>query len=399
VICRVIIAKMINRFIQTHLKNQLEIFPAVALLGARQVGKTTLALNVTAEFSKPTLYLDLERHSDVAKISDPEYFLLQHLDKLVILDEVQRIPSILPALRSLIDQRKRSGDRFGQYLLLGLSSKVLLQKTSDSLAGRICYLDIGGLNVLEIGSSNLNQLWVRGGFPDSYLASSDKQSFTWRENIIRTYLERELPILGYNISAATMGRFLGMLAHTQGELFNATRIAASLGVSTPTVLRYLDILVDLFLVRVLRPWHHNQGKRLIKTPKVYIRDSGLLHCLLHIKNLGEVLMHPVAGGSWEGFVLENIMSIIGNRSQLWFYRTSAGAEMDVVIEHGSKRIGIEIKRSLTPSLTKGGHHSQEDLNLDLTYIVYPGNDTYFINDKTCVTSIIDLIKELNFQLS
>ncbi len=386
---------MINRFIQTHLKNQLETFPAVALLGARQVGKTTLALNVTSERSRPTLYLDLERPSDLAKLHDPEYFLLQHLDKLVVLDEVQRMPSLLPALRSLIDQRKRSGDRNCQYLLLGSSSKALLQHTSESLAGRICYLDIGGLTVVEVGASNLNQLWIRGGFPDSYLASNDHQSFTWRENIIRTYLERELPILGYNISSATMGRFLGMLAHTQGELFNATRIAASLGVSTPTVLRYLDILVDLFLVRVLRPWHQNQGKRLIKTPKVYIRDSGLLHCLLHIKNLNEVLMHPVAGGSWEGFVIENIVNIVGNRAQLWFYRTSAGAEMDVVIEHGAKRIGVEIKRSLTPSLTKGGHHSQEDLNLDMTYIVYPGNDTYLINDKTCVISINDLLKELN----
>lgn len=390
---------MINRFIQTHLKNQLEAFPAVALLGARQVGKTTLALSVTAEFSRPTLYLDLERPSDIAKLQDPEYFLLQHLDKLVVLDEIQRMPSILPALRSLIDQRKRSGDRYGQYLLLGSSSKVLLQHTSESLAGRICYLDIDGLNVLEVGTPNLNQLWVRGGFPDSYLAINDHQSFNWRENIIRTYLERELPILGYNISATTMGRFLGVLAHTQGELLNASRIAASLGVSTPTVLRYLDILVDLFLVRVLRPWHQNHGKRLIKTPKVYIKDSGLLHCLLHIKSFDDILMHPVAGGSWEGFVIENIMSVIGNKAQLWFYRTSAGAEMDVVIDCGSKRIGIEIKRSLTPSLTKGGHHSQEDLNLDMTYIVYPGSDHYLINDNTCAIPIIDLLSELNSQLN
>jgi predicted AAA+ superfamily ATPase len=387
-------AIMIQRYIQSGLIELLLSNPAVALLGARQVGKTTLSLSITDTLSRPALYLDLERPSDSAKLQDPEYFLSQHMDKLVVLDEIQRRPDILPTLRSLIDQRKRAGDPACQYLLLGSSSRALLQSTSDSLAGRISYMDIGGFNVLEVRGENMNQLWVRGGFPDSYLASNDTNSFRWRESIIRTYLERELPILGYNISTTTMGRFWGMLAHTQGELFNAAKIAISLGVSPPTVARYLDILVDLFLVRIVRPWHQNHGKRLIKAPKVYIRDSGLVHCLLNIKTLDDVLMHPVAGGSFEGFVIENIASVIGDRAQLWFYRTSAGAEMDLVIEIGSKRIGVEIKRSLTPALTKGGHHCISDLDLDATYIVYPGTDQYFIRDNIQVIPVINLLREL-----
>ena len=388
------IASMIQRYIQSNLVELVLNNPAVALLGARQVGKTTLSLNVTDHLTRPTLYLDLERPSDSVKLQDPEYFLSQHMDKLVVLDEIQRRPDILPILRSLIDQRKRVGDKSCQYLLLGSSSRALLQSTSDSLAGRICYLDIGGFNVLEVGDDKMNQLWVRGGFPDSYLAPNETNSFRWRESIVRTYLEREIPILGYNISTTTMARFWGMLAHTQGELFNAAKIAVSLGVSPPTVTRYLDILADLFLVRILRPWHQNYGKRLIKSPKVYIRDSGLVHYLLNIKTLDDVLMHPVAGGSWEGFVIENIASVIGDRAQMWFYRTSAGAEMDLVIETGSKRIGIEIKRSLTPALTKGGHHSITDLNLDTTYLVYPGRDQYLLRENIQVMPVTTLLKEL-----
>jgi predicted AAA+ superfamily ATPase len=388
------IAIMIKRYIQSDLIELLLNNPAVALLGARQVGKTTLSVNVTANLVRPALYLDLERPSDSAKLQDPEYFLAQHLDKLVILDEIQRRPDILPTLRSLIDQRKRGGDKACQYLLLGSSSRALLQSTSDSLAGRISYMDICGFNVLEVGGGNMNQLWIRGGFPDSYLSPNDTKSFRWRESIIRTYLERELPILGYNISTTTMERFWGMLAHTQGELFNAAKMAVSLGVSPPTVARYLDILVDLFLVRIVRPWHQNYGKRLIKASKVYIRDSGLVHCLLNIKTLDDVLMHPVAGGSWEGFVIENIASVIGDHAKIWFYRTSAGAELDLVIEIGSKRIGVEIKRSLTPALTKGGYHSISDLDLDATYIVYPGTDQYSIRNNIQVISVLNLLKEL-----
>jgi hypothetical protein len=244
---------MIHRYIQSNLADLLLSNPVVALLGARQVGKTTLSLNVTDNLTRPTLYLDLERPSDSAKLQDPEYFLSQHMDKLVVLDEIQRRPDILPTLRSLIDQRKRAGDKFCQYLLLGSSSRALLQSTSDSLAGRISYMDICGFNAIEVGGGSINQLWIRGGFPDSYLANNDIHSFRWRESIIRTYLERELPILGYNISTTTMGRFWGMLAHTQGELFNAAKIAVSLGVSPPTVARYLDILADLFLVGYFRP--------------------------------------------------------------------------------------------------------------------------------------------------
>ncbi len=348
-------------------------------------------MSVAESFGRETLYLDLERPSDRAKLSDSEYFLSQHLDKLVILDEIQRFPEILPVLRSLIDQRRRTHDNFGQYLLLGSSSKSLLSHTSESLAGRIHYIDMQGFNLLEV--NHLNDLWLRGGFPQSYL--SKNTSFSWRENIIRTYLEREIPMLGYKVSTQTLRRFWGMLAHNQGELFNGSKIAASLGVSTPTVFRYLDILSDLFLVRTLQPWHQNEGKRLVKSPKIYIRDSGLLHSLLNLKMLDDVLMHPVAGSSFEGFVIENIASKM-NQSKMWFYRTSAGAEMDLVLEHGQKRIGIEIKRSLSPSPSKGLYNSMNDLKLEEVYIVYPGDTEYKITDQITVIPLVNILKKLLF---
>lgn len=384
----------IHRTLTASIQNTLGVMPVVALLGARQVGKTTLALSIVRTIERPSIYLDLERPSDIAKLQDPEFFLSQHLDKLVILDEIQRMPHILPILRSLVDHRKRMGDKTCQYLLLGSSSKALLQRTSDSLAGRVSYIDISGFNLQEVGASNLNSLWVRGGFPDSYLAGTEAHSFGWREDMVRTYLERELPVLGYNISTETMGRFWGMLAHSQGETLNAAKHASSLGVSPPTIARYLDILSDLFLIRILRPWYHNHGKRLVKSPKVYIRDSGLVHALLNLHTLDDILMHPVAGGSWEGFVIENVASILGTRAKLWFYRTAAGAEMDVVIDYGSKRIGIEIKRALNPTLHKGGYHSMEDLNLDKTYIVYPGHEQYPITPNVWAMPLIDLLNEI-----
>jgi len=381
---------MIHRQIENYIFDSLKRSPVVTLLGPRQIGKTTLAFSISKSFSKPCLYLDLERPSDVAKLQDPEYFLMQHLDKLIILDEIQRASHILPILRSLIDERRRNGDHFAHYLLLGSSSKVLLKSTSDSLAGRIQYIDIYGFNLLDVGNENVNKLWVTGGFPISYLMHYE-DSFKWLDNIIRTYLERELPILGYQIPSLMIRRFWGMLAYNQGELFNASKFATSLGVSIPTVNRYLNILADLFLIRILRPWSNNEGKRLIKSPKVYIRDSGLLHSLLSIKTLDDILMHSVAGGSWEGFVIENIASLLHESFQLFFYRTVAGSEMDLVLERGNSLIGIEIKRSLTPSLTKGGINAMEDLKLKHVYIVYPGVVSYKITDKVTVVPLIEML--------
>ena len=389
---------MIDRFIEEKLQYQLTHFPAVTLLGARQTGKTTLALKIASNFPKPTLYLDLEKPSDAIKLHDPEFFLKQHLDKLVIIDEIQRMPEITAILRSIIDERKRNGDKWGQYLLLGSSSQSLLKQTSDSLAGRVAYLEIGGFSSIEIKPESFNDLWVKGGFPDSFLALNNLDSFSWRENLIKTYLEREIAILGYKASSATIGRLWIMLAHTQGEILNAAKLGASLGVSIPTVLRYLDILADLFLINFLRPWHQNHGKRLVKRPKVYIRDSGIAHCLLNLQTLDDILAHPIAGGSWEGFVLENIVRVIGNQSKIWFYRTSAGAEMDLIIETGSKKIGVEVKRSTSPALTKGGRQSKTDLNLDFVYIVYPGKDKYLIENDICVIPINLLLEEISINL-
>ncbi|MDP3640990.1 MAG: ATP-binding protein, partial [Alphaproteobacteria bacterium] len=293
-------------------------FPSVAILGARQIGKTTLAFKIKEIFARPSLYLDLERPSDLSKLSDPEFFFKQHFDKLLILDEIQRAPHLLPILRSMIDERRRASDIAAQYLLLGSSSKMLLNQSSESLAGRIAYTELPGLNLLEVGDKHFNKLWVRGGFPQSYLDDDIYDSLLWRENLIKTYLEREIQLLGFNIDTQIMRRFWGMLAHNQGELFNGAKIASSLGVSTPTVFKYLSILQDLFIVRILQPWHQNIGKRLVKSPKIYIRDSGLLHSLLGIKTLDDLLMHPVAGNSFEGFVIENIKSIMQPYQNMWF---------------------------------------------------------------------------------
>ncbi len=383
---------MIDRDSQAIITKMLNKFPSVAILGARQIGKTTLAFKIKEAFERSSLYLDLERPSDLTKLSDPEFFFKQHFDKLLILDEIQRAPHLLPILRSMIDERRRASDIAAQYLLLGSSSKMLLSQSSDSLAGRIGYTELPGLNLKEVGEENFNKLWIRGGFPQSYLDDDIHDSLLWRENLIKTYLEREVHLLGVNINMQIMGRFWGMLAHNHGELFNGAKMASSLGVSNPTVFKYLSILEDLFMVRILQPWHQNIGKRLVKSPKIYIRDSGLLHSLLGIKTLDDLLMHPVAGNSFEGFVIENIKSIMQPYQNMWFYRTSAGAELDLIIEDGTKRIGIEIKKSLSPSPSKGLYNAKQDLNLDIVYIIYPGSDTYALNEYIKVISLNQMMR-------
>lgn len=379
---------MINRHIQQEIVSALHKSPVVAILGARQIGKTTLAHTIAHTFSKECLYLDLERPSDLNKLSDPEFFFHQNLDKTVILDEIQRVPELLPIIRSLVDQRRRHHDRYGHYLLLGSSSQHLLRYSSESLAGRIRYMDMAGFNILEVPDQNL--LWLKGGFPESYLTSNLTDSFDWRENLITTYVEREMYISHHTIDPALMRRFWKMLAYNQGELFNGSKLAASLGVSTPTVFKYLDILVDLFMVRILKPWHNNIGKRLVKTPKIYVRDSGLLHCLLGLKTIDDLLSHPILGGSFEGFVMENIKSFY--HGDLWFYRTSAGAEMDLIFE--SEKIGVEIKRSLNPIPSKGLYQSLQDLELNHAYIIYPGEDTYSLSQQVTVISLKEFLSKL-----
>ena len=368
-------ARLIQRHGLLALKAQLNLFPAVALLGPRQVGKTTLALQLAAQ--GPSLYLDLESPGDLAKLSDPGLYLTSQPGKLLILDEVQRQPELFGTLRGLIDADRRLGNTQGRFLLLGSASVELIRQSSESLAGRLAFVELGGLTVPEAGEALCEQLWIRGGFPDSFLASSDQASSLWRQAFLRTYLERDIPQLGPRIPAETLRRFWTMLAHSQGSLINAAALGRSLGVSGKTVARYLDLLVDLLLVRRLQPMHTNVGKRLVKAPKVYIRDSGLVHTLLGLDDREAVLGHPVAGGSWEGFVLETLLSCAPERAQAWFYRTAAGAEMDLVLDlPGGLRWAIEIKRSSAPKLSKGFHQARADLEPERCFVVYAGGERY-----------------------
>lgn len=366
---------MIGRLLITDLRERLTEAPAVALLGPRQVGKTTLALQVAE--AQPSLYLDLESESDLARLREPELYLEQHADKLVILDEIQRVPDLFQTLRGLIDRGRRRGQRVGRFLILGSASLDLLRQSSESLAGRLALLELTPIHVLEAEEEGLDRLWVRGGFPESLLAATDAASLRWRRDFIRTYLERDVPQLGPRVAAETLRRFWTMLAHQQGGLLNAAQLARGLGVDGKTVAAYLDLLVDLLLVRRLPPWHRNIGKRLVKSPKVYVRDSGLVHTLLGIANLDALLGHPVVGGSWEGAVTEWLLA---NAPEAWepsFYRTSAGAEIDLLLTPpGERPWAIEIKRSLSPSLERGFHLASEDVEAARRFVVYPGTERY-----------------------
>jgi uncharacterized protein len=389
---------MLQRLIQPAILDQLDRSPAVALLGPRQVGKTTLARHIASESSKPSVYLDLERPSDLAKLQDPELYLREQKRKLVILDEIQRLPSLFPILRSLIDERRHTGEKAGQFLLLGSASLDLVQGSSESLAGRISYIDLGTLNVAEIRKKDKpDTLWLRGGFPISFLAASDEESLIWREDFIASYLERDIPALGPRVPAETLRRFWTMLAHNQGQTVNAAKLAAGLGVSSPTISRYVDLLIDLLLARALRPWSGNIGKRLVKSPKIFIRDSGLVHALLGIQSFDDLQGHPVVGGSWEGFVIENLLSVLPRKATPYFYRTSAGAEIDLLVEIAPKRrIAVEIKRALTPVLSKGFYQACKDMDIREQYVVYPGQESYPLSKTVRVMSLqraMDMIAE------
>lgn len=366
---------MIERRVANDLRQALGQSPAVALLGPRQVGKTTLALDIGDE--RPSVYLDLEAPSDRAKLAEPELYLAGHAHALVILDEVHRAPELFQSLRGLIDRGRRMGLRTGRFLLLGSASFDLLKQFGESLAGRIAYLEMCPVDGLEVPVGEIEHLWIRGGFPDSYLAASDRISQSWRQDFIRTYLERDVPLFGPRIPAETLRRLWTMLAHRQSGLLNASDLARALGVDGKTVASYLDLLVDLLLVRRLEPWHANIGKRLVKSPRLYIRDSGLVHTLLGLGTREDVLGHPVAGASWEGFVIETLIATAPAGTQANFYRTAAGAEVDLVLTlPGRKPWAIEIKRSLSPSVERGFHHACEDLDPERRILVYPGTEAY-----------------------
>lgn len=385
---------MLERRLKAELARTLVENPAVVLLGPRQVGKTTLAHDIAA--SQTSVYLDLERPSDLAKLVDPELYLGDHLDKLVILDEVHRVPELFRVLRGLIDEARRRGRAEGRYLLLGSASMELMNQSSESLAGRVAYRELTPIMATELdGDTSIAQLWDRGGFPRSLLAPGARESINWRRDFIRTYLERDIPQLGTRIPADTLRRFWTMLAHHQGGLFNASEFGRSLGVDSKTVANYRDLMIDLLLVRRLMPWHTNTKKRLVKSPKVYVRDSGLCHTLLGIDSHDALLGHPVLGGSWEGFVIENLAAAGQLEThQLGFYRATGGAEIDLLIEHDGKLWAIEIKRTSTPKLTRGFHSACEDLQPDRAFFVYGGQERYRLAEGVEAIALPDLMAEL-----
>lgn len=369
---------------------------AVALLGPRQVGKTTLALQLAEEV--PSLYLDLETSEDRRKLSDPALFLPQYEDRLVVLDEIHRVPDLFGTLRGLIDQGRRRGRRTGRFLLLGSASMDLLRQSGESLAGRIAHIDLGPFDVIEVGRTraDVTRLWVRGGFPDSYLAQDDRGSFAWRKDFIRSYLQREVSLFGPRMPAETLESLWTMLAHNQGGVLNASRLAAALMVSAQTTTRYIDLLVDLLLVRRLRSFHHNATKRIVKSPKVYLRDSGLAHALLGIPDYNALSGHPVVGGSWEGMVIENLVAAAPPLTVASFYRTSAGAEIDLVLEiPGHGLWAIDIKRGLSARPEKGFHIACGDLKPAKRVFVSSGDDRFFITEDTEAIGLTELATVLS----
>ena len=366
---------MLDRSLAPRLEDALAHTPAVALLGPRQVGKTTLALAAGRRFD--ALYLDLESEQDRAKLAEPELYLSAHQDKLVILDEVHRAPGLFPVLRGLIDRARRAGRKSGQYLLLGSASLDLLKQSGESLAGRIAYLELAPFSVLETKNRPMDELWLRGGFPESLLARDAARSLRWRQDFIRSYLERDIPQFGRRIAAETLRRLWAMLAHHQGGLLNTAQFARNLGVDAKTAAGYLDLLVDLLIVRRLPPWHANLRKRLVKSPKVYVRDSGLAHALLNIPDLETLLAHPVVGQSWECFAIENLLVAAADKAQGYFYRTSGGAEIDLLLAWPDGSLwAVEIKRSLAPKIERGFHEACNDLQPARKFVVYPGREAY-----------------------
>jgi predicted AAA+ superfamily ATPase len=387
---------VIERQITKIVKSALGRSPAVALMGPRQVGKTTLALQIADGLE--SVYLDLENRLDLSKVVDITAFHEENRDKLIILDEVQRMPELFREIRGIIDQERRRGKNVGQFLFLGSASIDLLRQSSESLAGRIAYLELFPINVTEFAkgsAENLNSLWLRGGFPESLLAATDIDSFAWRQDFIRTYLERDIPQLGARVPATTLERFWTMLCHQQGTMLNASNIARSLEMSVTSIVRYLDLMCDLLLVRRLQPWASNAGKRMVRTPKVYVRDSGMVHALLQIESYNDLLGHPVSGGSWEGFVIENMASVIPATAKLYFYRSSGGAEIDLVLELSAKeRWAIEIKRNSAPSISKGFHIGSDDIKATRKYVVYAGLDQFPMGDGVTAISLSGLMEEV-----
>ena len=377
---------MFERLAFAEIQQLLSWSPAVALLGARQIGKTTLAKQVAHSFPD-AIYLDLETPQARARLLNPELFFQANRQRLIVLDEVQHMPEIFSVLRGEIDHDRRNG----RFLILGSASFQLLQQ-SQSLAGRLTLVDMAPLLLSEVYTDfpSIQNHWLRGGFPNSFSAPSDAASWRWRDSFVRHFLDTDLPALGIQVNPEFMRRFWRMTAHLHGQLFNASSIAASLGLSAPTIARYLDHLVQSLMLRKLEPFHANLGKRLVKSPKIYVRDSGLLHYLLGIREVNDLLGHPQTGASWEGFCIEQICNHAPLGSQVSFYRTAASAELDVVVETGQQRLGFEVKFSSAPKVTKGFWQACDDVNVDAAYVLAPVQETWSMTDTVHVISPVQL---------
>jgi predicted AAA+ superfamily ATPase len=345
--------------------------------------------------NRPATYLDLESESDRVRMGSPELYLEDHANELVVLDEIHRVPGLFETLRGVIDAGRREGKGTGRFLLLGSAALELLAQSGETLAGRISFAELTPFDLTEIGGNRLDDLWIRGGFPDSFLARGDRASLRWRRDFIRTYLERDIPELGPRIPAETLRRLWTMLAHAQGGLWNASRIAQGLGVSGVTVGKYLDLLVDLLLVRRLPPRLNNVGKRLVRSPKVYVRDSGLAHALLGLADKEALLGHPVVGASWEGMVIENLLAVLGDRALASFYRTGGGAEVDLVLDWPDGRVwAIEIKRSSAPKIERGLRSALDDLQPERSFVVYAGKERFRLAEDVEAIGLAELLSDV-----
>lgn len=384
---------MFERRIRGEVEGLLTESPAVVLTGPRQAGKTTLALEIAE--GQSSAYLDLESEADRTRLAEPELYFADHADELLVLDEIQRLPGLFEVLRGTIDRGRREGNANGRFLLLGSASLELLKQSGESLAGRIAFAELTPFDLTEVGTESLDRLWVRGGFPESFLAAGEEASQRWRQDFIRTYLQRDIPQLGPRIPAETLRRLWTMLAHNQAGLLNGANLARGLGVSGATIGRYLDLMVDLLLVRRLPPRLPKAGKRLIRSPKVYLRDSGLLHALLGIVDKETLLGHPVVGGSWEGLVIENLIGVAGPSVEPSFYRTTGGAEIDLVLSWSDGREWtIEVKRTLAPRLERGMRSAIADIEPERSFVVYAGDERYRLGAGIEAIGLAELCAEL-----
>jgi len=377
----------IHRQLEPVVLQHLRVFPAVAILGSRQSGKSTLVKMLTEKI-KPFVYIDLQNYEDLNKLSDPNLFFETNRDAVICLDEIQLVPHLFSVLRSAIDKHRNNG----RFILLGSASQALIQQSSETMAGRIGLIELSPFLAIELNKEpeySLNRFWLRGGYPESYLSQTDADSMLWLENFIRTYIERDIPQLGFQIPALQLRRLLMMSAHNQGQLFNASKLGESLGLTHPTIRRYIDLLEQTYILRTLQPFEANVKKRLVKSPKVYVRDSGILHRLLMISDFNSLMGNPVFGASWEGLVIENVIVNMPDWTP-FFYRTANGNEMDLVLVRGNKKIAIECKASSSPQLTKGWWDALNDINPDNTFVIAPiSGSAYQINKQVTVASLMD----------